>query len=346
MSRVVVTGAAGFIGSNLVKRLAEEGHEVVAIIRRPEQADRLAGAGIQPHVADVTNTEALAAPLHGAAVVYHLAGRIHAVSLAKFRAVNVRGTLGVAEASAACRTPPTLVVVSSLAAAGPSEAGRPRTERDPPAPISQYGVSKFEGEQAARQWAGEVPISIVRPPFVFGGGDRASLPLFRMIRRWGAQVIPRGHDLELSLIHVQDFIEALLLVAKLGRRIERCGDNSASAAPRDQCDPAAGVYSPADPTVIAYTQMGRLIGQPMGREVRVWRIWRQCLWAACAFNAAIGQVTGRPGVLNLDKLREATAAAWTCSNEKSRRELGFLPHSSLGERLAETVAWYEAAGWL
>lgn len=345
----MVTGAAGFIGSHLVQKLADEGHSVVAVVRREKQAAALAGRNVAPYLADVRDAAAIREAVRDVEVVYHLAGRILAASLEDFRAVNVTGVRNVAEACAACRAPngrlvpPTLVLVSSLAAAGPSRAGQPRTEADPPAPVSNYGRSKLEGEQAAAEFADKVPISIVRPPFVFGGGDRTSLMLFRLIHRWGMHFLPCGHDLELSLVHVDDFVEALIAIAGRGRRIAKPhqADGGVSAT-----ETGVGIYNPADPDVATYSNLGRMIGASEGREVRVWRVARPWIWAACAANAALARITGRPGVLNFDKLREATAPAWTCSNERSRRELGFAPAAPLAQRLAQTAAWYRQAKWV
>jgi nucleoside-diphosphate-sugar epimerase len=339
----MVTGAAGFIGSHLVERLSEEGHSVVAVVRREKQAAALAGKGIEPCLADVRDATAIRDAVRGVDVVYHLAGRILAASLDDFRAVNVAGVQNVAEACAACPSPPTLVVVSSLAAAGPSRAGQPRTEADPPAPVSNYGRSKLEGEEAAARWADKVPISIVRPPFVFGGGDRTSLMLFRLIHRWGMHFLPCGHDLELSLVHVEDFVRALVAIAERGRRITRpSGGDGGQGTTKD----GAGIYNPADPFVATYSNLGRMIGASEGRKVRVWRVARPWMWAACAASAVLARMTGRTGILNFDKLREATAPAWTCSNERSRKELGFAPAAPLAQRLAQTAAWYRQANWV
>jgi nucleoside-diphosphate-sugar epimerase len=341
MSQVVVTGAAGFIGTHLVRRLAELGHSVVSVVRRPEQAAAMALDGnSRPQIADVSQSDSLKSVFRGAEVVYHLAGRIHARSLSEFRAVNAAGVRNVVFHCAEMESPPRIVLVSSLAAAGPSERGRPRRETDPAAPVSHYGESKLEGERIAHEWAKEVPISIVRPPFVFGGGDRVSLPLFRLVCRWGAVIVLRGHDLELSLIHVDDFIEALLAVARVGRRIEPCDRV-------DACETkSVGIYNPADPTYVSFTELGRTIGATAGRRVRVLRLRRPWLWGACAMSAGWARFTGRAGILNFDKLREATAAAWTCSNERSKAELDFNPAAPLSERLRQTADWYRRAGWL
>jgi nucleoside-diphosphate-sugar epimerase len=107
-----------------------------------------------------------------------------------------------------------------------------------------------------------------------------------------------------------------------------------------------GIYNPADPDVATYSNLGRMIGASEGRKVHVWRVARPLMWGVCAANAALARVTGRPGVVNFDKLREATAPAWTCSNERSRRELGFAPAAPLAQRLAQTAAWYRQAKWV
>jgi nucleoside-diphosphate-sugar epimerase len=343
MSKVMVTGAAGFIGSCLVQRLADEGHSVVAVVRRPQQAAALADRRIEPCLADVRDAAAIRKAMHDVETVYHLAGRILATSLDNFRAVNVAGARNIAEACAHSADRPTLVIVSSLAAAGPSRPGLPRKEVEPPAPVSNYGRSKLEGEYAASEWADKVPISIVRPPFVFGGGDRTSLMLFRSIERWGLHFLPCGHDLELSLIHVEDLVRSLIAVGQQGQRITR--PQSVGAECRTD-DDRPGIYNPADPAVVTYSNLGRMIGECRGRKVRVCRVARSLMRGMCAANAALSCVTGRPGILNFDKLREATAPAWTCSNERSRAQLGFSPAAPLALRLDQTIAWYQEAEWV
>jgi nucleoside-diphosphate-sugar epimerase len=183
----------------------------------------------------------------------------------------------------------------------------------------------------------------VRPPFVFGGGDRTSLMLFRSVQRWGLHFLPCGHDLELSLIHVEDLVRALIAIAEHGRRI---GKPPCAGAKCCTDDGRAGIYNPADPNTVTYSDLGRMIGECRGKKVRVCRVARTLMRSVCAANAALSCVTGRPGILNFDKLREATAPAWTCSNERSRAQLGFSPAAPLALRLDQTIAWYQEAKWV
>jgi len=98
--------------------------------------------------------------------------------------VNAAGVGAVAQACADQRDRPVLVLVSSLAAAGPS-GERPTVESDPPMPVSHYGRSKLAGEQMAMKFADALPITVVRPCIVFGAGDRGMYEVFRPIARSG-----------------------------------------------------------------------------------------------------------------------------------------------------------------
>ena len=132
MSRVLVTGASGFIGSHLVDALVARGDQVTALVRKTSRVDRLESLGVALAHGDLTDPGSLRAAMAGQSIVYHLAGLTRAVRAKQFYQVNELGVRNAAQACAGQPEPPVLVVVSSLAPAGPSPRGRLRRESDPP----------------------------------------------------------------------------------------------------------------------------------------------------------------------------------------------------------------------
>lgn len=333
----LVTGASGFIGARLVAALLAAGRPVRALVRGSSSRAGLAGAACV--VGDITRPETLAAAVEGVEVVFHLASLLKVPWKPAFEAVNVGGTANVAAACAAARRPPTLVVVSSLAAAGPAPpppagapdaTSRPRREGDRPTPVSRYGRVKRAAERAAVE-AG-APVSIVRPPMVFGAGDRGALPLFRGAAR-GWHPTPGRGAMRMGLVHVDDLAAALIAVADRGERVPPGGDGG----------DGAGVYQVAADEAPTYAELGRRIAAAAGRTTRVVPIPRAVVGLAATVGEAVGRLRDRPMVLNRDKHREGTAGDWWCSNDRVRA-LGWAP-APLDARLAQTVEGYRAAGW-
>ena len=137
-SPVLVTGASGFIGRHLVFRLIERGARVSCLVRAASPADELRSAGARLIVGEATDRASMDRALaeSQASVVYHLAGLVKAVWAGDFARVNASGTASVAAACAGRAERPVLVVVSSLAAAGPCAINHPHEESDAPAPVS------------------------------------------------------------------------------------------------------------------------------------------------------------------------------------------------------------------
>ena len=163
MAKVLVTGASGFIGGHLVRRLVARGYSVSCLVRATSRAEDLRTVGAQIITCDVTDREGVAGAISSsnARFVFHLAGLVRAMSSEEFMRVNAGGVEAVARACADRAEPPVLVLASSLAAAGPS-GQRPIIEIDSPAPVSHYGRSKFAGEQVAMKYAGAFPIDMVK----------------------------------------------------------------------------------------------------------------------------------------------------------------------------------------
>jgi len=337
MPRCLVTGATGFVGANLVERLRHDGWDVRCLVRASSRTGRLTALDAELVTGSLHDDAILATATADVDVVYHLAGRVAAYRETEFNHDNVDGTRTVARACAAQSSPPVLVVVSSLAAGGPGTVAQPRREDDPPRPVSAYGRSKLAAEAAAIEAAGDAPLSIVRPPMVFGQGDRASLQIFRGMKVLPIHPSPGLRSFGLSLVHVTDLCDALVRVAAHGQRV-----------PAATAEPASGVgrYHVCAERTITYAEFGRLAGAAAGWSVAPIPMPRPLMWAMGSVGEALGRIRRRPSIMNFDKTRESLAGGWVCSDEKIRCELGYQPAAPLETRLAETVAWYRAHAWL
>lgn len=339
MEYSLITGAAGFIGSSLARELMSRGSPVTCLVRRSSRLVRL--ADVRPPLAygDVTDRESLREPMAGASVVYHLAGSHDPLRAAEYYRVNEQGVRNLLEVAAARAQPPVVVLVSSLAAAGPAPWGRLRTDDDPICPVSHYGCSKRAGELVAEEFAGRLPITILRPGIVFGEGDLQNVPIFLAIARTRIHFVPGYLPNRYSMLHVADLVEVLIRAVQRGKRLtaEACAGGS-PAKP--------GYYFAAcgeDPT---YFEFGRLIARALGIRALAMPWATAMVWVVAAINELRGQIRRRPVKLGIDKAREATAGSWACSCQTMIDDLDFRSPLPLEERLRQTVAWYREQGWL
>jgi nucleoside-diphosphate-sugar epimerase len=300
--RIAVTGGTGFIGGALLGRARDSGLQIVALTRRPQVSD----AGVTWCAGDLSRPEALAELVSGADAVIHLAGTVSAVDPAAFAEGNVAGTARLLEAAESAGVK-RFVFVSSLAAREPA--------------LSAYGASKAEAEALVRQSA--LPWTIVRPPAVYGPGDRDMLELFRAAR-WGVVPMPRGG--RASLIHVDDLTRLLLaLVAAEG--------------------PGGQVYEPDDgrPGGWSHGELGRAIGDAVCRRVRVIELAPRTLrWAARADTA----VRGARAKLTPDRAGYMAHPDWAVSSAARVPPELWAPEVATPEGLGETARWYRSQGWL
>jgi dihydroflavonol-4-reductase len=339
MAKVLVTGASGFIGMHLVARLAARGDEVTCLVRQSSKIDSLRQSGARFVFGDVTDSNTLPSAVAGQETVFHLAGCTQALDARRFYQVNQRGVANIAQVCAGRTTPPVLVVVSSLAAAGPVHNGTPKTEADRAEPVSHYGHSKRAGERAAESYADHVPITIVRPPIVLGEGDRMGLPLFRSIARFGVHMVPGLDQRRFSLIHADDLVELLLLAVERGKRLPPRG-LSGSHSPQ-------GYYFAGCEEDPVYSELGRMVAEALDRRLVVMiPTVTPLVWMVAVAGEAISHMRHDPLFMNLDKAREITAGSWLCSSQAAVDELGYSVGAPLLERLRQTAEWYREKKWL
>ncbi len=327
--KALVTGATGFIGSHLVDALLERGIEVRCIVRRQSNRRWLAGKPIELVEASLTEPASLPAAVKGVDVIYHVAGLIAARSMAEFMRGNRDATMNLLQA--ALRYAPNLqrfLFLSSLAAVGPAPSlSEPVTEETPYHPLTAYGKSKRAAEEAVLAVAEQLPVTIVRPPAVYGPRDAATLPFFRSVRLGIAPLIG-FRDKYLSLIHVRDLVRGILLAAEAQRAIGR-------------------VYFISSEEYYTWEQLAEVARIAVGRR-RVWRlrIPHGIVMGIASIAEVAGWFTRRPPVFDFEKGRDIVQSYWICSPERARKELGYRQTVGLVEGMRETVAWYREHGWL
>jgi dihydroflavonol-4-reductase len=318
-----VTGATGFIGSELVRQIRARGDAVTALVRptsSPTRHEELQQLGVRSVEGDLSSDAALAEAVRDADLVIHLAALVKARQPSDYYQVNVDGTRRLVSALAELPDPPRAVLCSSLTAAGPTlnQAGES-------GPVSYYGRSKLAAEHAARDFADRVPLVIVRPPIVYGPGDTEFLPSILPMARLGIMLqAGRGQKLY-SLIHVSDLCSALLAAA------ERAPTLSVD-------DQTAGLYTVSDGVEHSTEDICDALAHALGRRrLAIIPAPDAAVYVAAAGSELFARIRGTVPIFNRDKAREMRCSAWTCTTDRAASDLGFTARIPLRDGLVEFV---------
>ena len=321
--KALVTGATGFVGSHLAEALRQQGDDVTALARSTRKAEPLTAQGVNVIPGDLHHLAALQQAVEGQNVVYHVAGLTAARNEAEFLSANRDGTENVVAAMERAGVS-RLILVSSLAAAGPAPRGVPLSGDEPARPVTAYGRSKLAAEQAIRRSG--LAWSIVRPPIVYGPRDREVLKVFRLARLGIAPVFGDGGQ-ELVAVHAEDLAAALIAAASSPTTIER-------------------TYTACHPEVFTSAQFGVAVAAAMGCSVTTLRIPQTVGRAVLSVTEAAAKLTRQSTILTTDKANEFFQPAWTGDPGPLTRDTGWRAGYNLKQGLAHTYDWYREAGWL
>lgn len=318
---VLVTGASGFIGRRLVGTL--DGVEVVTLRRRASPTT--ATTSYEVDYADVDGlTEVLAAvrPKY----ILHAAGVTKGVTYRDFQRGNVMPTKNLLQALVGAQwVPERFVLVSSLAAYGPSTPEQPKIESDPRAPIEHYGQSKAEAEAVVEECR-DVPWTIVRPSGVYGPGDVDFFQYFTMAAK-GWSVFFGNRQRWWSGVYVDDLVDATLTAAMSSATVGRG-------------------YFIDDGQPYTWEHFQRTVGAQAGRKVREIDIPEVVVGPVALIGEWLTAVDRRPRVLNRQKAKMGAQAAWTCRSDAARTDFGFEPKVDLAEGVGRAFDWYRQNGWI
>ncbi|NNE24165.1 MAG: NAD-dependent epimerase/dehydratase family protein [Rhizobiales bacterium] len=313
MTRIIaLTGGSGFVGRRLIPRLTETGVTVRLLARDPARLGEQAN-GARIVLGDLADRKALDTLVSGADAVIHMAGAIAAPDRATFDRVNVKGTASIA-AIAARHGVARFVHLSSMAARQPD--------------LSDYAASKLSGETALMEHAADMSWVILRPPAVYGPGDKATLPLIAQLIRRHA-LVPGTALNRTSLIHVDDLADALILLA--------ANDNPHGSV-HEIDDGKPGGYSWAD--------LGQIAGRAEGISVSVHHLPKPVMVALAHCASAFARVAGKPALVTPGKVRELYHPDWVARHDLLTGICGWRPRVDFTEGVASTLEWYRDHQWL
>lgn len=312
----------------MVELLLASGHEVVCPVRNPAARGHL--QGITAEAIPLESIEDVAERDPGFDYVIHLAAATRAPNYGAYWRANVDWTRRLLRAFCSPNLQASLkrfLLVSSQAASGPSLAdGTPVRETDPPRPVSLYGRSKLEAEEVAMSFRERIPVTIVRPPTVFGPRDKDVLGVFRSARFRVAPCLA-GLDRLVSMIYVEDLAEGILRAAL-------------SPAAKGQ------IYFLANVAPVIWREFALEVARILGYRAVSLPIPLAVAKAMALTGDLISKVSNAKPVFRSEKFEEMKQIAWVCSTEKALAELDWQPCTPLDKAVQKTAAWYRKRGWL
>jgi nucleoside-diphosphate-sugar epimerase len=327
LTRVLVTGGTGLVGSHLVELLLQKGYAVTCLVRDSQRPHWLVGMNVDLVQGDCLKPESLVPAVRGVSLVFHLAGLTKAMHARDYYLVNHLGTRNILEACA--RHNPAIrkfVLISSLAAAGPSPDGRPVKDTDVPRPVSDYGRSKLLAEGEALRYKDELPVVILRPSAVYGPRDRDMYELFRWAAR-GVTIELTGGERYINPCYVKDLADAMLLAA-------------------EKKTPSGNIYFVAENRSYSWSDFRQALlaaGGVKALNIKIPYAAAYLIGLAAEFGSLF---TSRPALTNRQKVREASQKYWVCDLTRTENELGFKAQHSLPKGLEITWKWYRDNNWL
>ena len=306
---VAITGVTGFIGSAVARKLTAAGWWVRGLARSSSQARMRFSALDKLEIVEGTleDSSSLRQLVRGSKVVIHCAGAVRGAHTDHFNRVNADGVTSLIRVTREMAEKPSFLHLSSLAAREPQ--------------LSAYAASKKEGERQLALVAGDMPWIVLRPPAVYGPGDRELLPFFRLMEK-GVALLVGDRQSRFSMLYVDDLAAAILSFLE---------QSEWSQTIYELHDGQPGGYS-WDEVVVLFSRL-------RAKKLIKLHLPLPLLSLAANMNQFISRLTGKHPMLTPGKIRELHHPDWVCDNQAITAQTGWQPKISLGEGLKRTLKW-------
>jgi nucleoside-diphosphate-sugar epimerase len=324
--QVLITGANGFIGSHLVDHLIKKGYKTRCTVRKTSNLRWLKSKPVELSFVDLRSPAIPSSIFEDVEYIFHVAGVVKAKNPGEFMKGNWLSTKNLIESAVRyCKNLRRFVLISSQAASGPSKTKEPVFEDTPPNPVSVYGVSKLKAEHEVLKFKNAIPVTIIRPPVVYGPRDENLLFYFKIIKSGiGVQL---GHEKYISVIYIQDLVEGITTSA--------FSENARGET-----------FFITDNKPYSQRELLATIALAMKRKIPIITIHDGIIKFMGAFMEDSMKIFNRSHIFNRSKAKEILCRYWICSGQKAKEVLGFETGTPIQQGLSLTIEDYKKDGML
>jgi nucleoside-diphosphate-sugar epimerase len=323
---IAITGATGFVGSHLAEYFVNQGHAVTCLVRKTSKLNYLEKLDVSKIVGDMTFPETLSTFIKNQDIIIHSAGLTKARNENEYVEANAKSTENLLKTLKTYhQSIKRFILISSQAAVGPSQNREQLNETATLNPITAYGRSKAKAEKIALEFAQKLPITIIRPPAVYGPRDVDIFTYFKLIKKGMKPII--GYENTVSMVYVKNLVYSIGLAM-------------------NQSAAVGQTYNITDDGMYTWGELADMIAYALNKNPIKIKIPSWTVVLIASFNAIYSTIFKKAVLLNRDKLLEMKQPYWLISNEKAKNEINYNPKYSTKDAIKETALWYEENSWL
>ncbi len=323
--KILVTGATGFVGSNIVAVLLKQGYQVKALVRKTSEVERLKQKKVVLVYGDLLVPKTLEAATKNIEVIIHAAGieGRFGITLNQLRQIHVKGTKNLLQAAKRNRVK-RLIHISSIAAMGLNQTADEETR---PKPKTSYEQAKYEAEKVVKLFCKreKIKYTIIRPGSVYGPGEmKQKANLFQLIQKQKFFIIGNGKNL-MNFVYTENLNQGILLALTKKKAINN-------------------TYIIADKKPYQMNEFVKTIVKQLKVKMPS-HLPKSIAYMVALILEAIALITQKEPLLSRGRIRTLTASS-VFSIEKARKELVYQPQIDLEKGIAKTIAWYKGKGFI